>query len=336
MYPYSASGSPVPGFPVFADYNIRDARPEGRASPGLFKSYFQRFTMDYIGNLFRPPSEGRSMIIQVTVGCSHNQCTFCGAYKEKKFYFKDMATIKRDIDEASGYRNYFDKVFLADGDVLILPTKDLLEILSYINKKCPWTTRIGVYANTKAILKKTPQELKELKDAGIKIIYQGIESGNREVLRRIKKGAFPHKMIETSQKIIESGMELSQTVLLGLGGVELSETHAIDTGKLLGEMSPHYASALTVMLLPYTELGKAANAGTFKLPDKFGLLNELRLIVENMHVKRECYFTSNHASNYLPVKAHFPREREAVLALLEEVIARGDESILKPEYLRAL
>jgi radical SAM superfamily enzyme YgiQ (UPF0313 family) len=291
--------------------------------------------MDYVGSLFRPPSEGRSMIIQVTVGCSHNQCTFCGAYKEKEFYIKDMATIKKDIDEAAQYREHFDKVFLADGDVLIMPTGQIIEILSSIREKCGGK-RIGVYANTKAILKKSPDELKELKEAGIGIIYQGIESGNIEVLRRIKKGAFPHKMIETSQKIIASGMELSQTVLLGLGGVELSEAHAIDTGKLLGEMSPHYASALTVMLIPYTPLGRDAAAGKFKLPDKFGTLKELRLMVENMHVKRDCFFTSNHASNYLPIRAHFPQDREAVLALLDEVIARGDESMLKPEYLRAL
>ena len=292
--------------------------------------------MNYVGDLFRPPSEGRSMIIQATVGCSHNQCTFCGAYKKKKFYIKDMATIKKDIDEASQYRNHFDKVFLADGDVLIMPTSQIIEILAYVYKKCPWTDRVGVYANTKAILKKTPEELKELQEAGIKIIYQGIESGNKEVLRRIKKGAFPHKMLEASQKIIASGMELSQTVLLGLGGQELSEEHAIDTGKLLSEMSPHYASALTVMLLPYTELGKAAAAGTFKLPTKFGMLKELKLMIENMNMKRDCFFTSNHASNYVPIRAHFPKEREPVLALLSEIIATNDEKLLRPEYMRAL
>lgn len=292
--------------------------------------------MDYVGNLFRPPSEGRSMIIQVTVGCSHNQCTFCGAYKSKEFYIKDMATIKKDIDEASEYKGYFDKVFLADGDVLIMPTERIMEILAYIYKKCPWIERIGVYANTKAILKKTVEELKELRQAGIKIVYQGIESGNKEVLRHVKKGAFPHKMLEASQKIIEAGMELSQTVLLGLGGVELSEAHAIDTGKLLSQMSPHYASALTVMLLPYTQLGQEAQSGKFKLPDKFGILRELRLMIENMDMKRTCFFTSNHASNYLPIRAFLPKDKPQVLALLNEVIASGDEGILRPEYMRAL
>ncbi len=290
--------------------------------------------MDYVGHVIRPPSEAYSMIIQVTVGCSHNMCTFCGTYKDQKFRVKDMATIKRDIDEASRYR--FDRVFLADGDVLILPTATILEIIDYIKKKNRHVERIGVYANTKAILKKTPAELKELKEAGIGILYQGIESGNREVLRRIKKGAFPVNMKEAAAKVRESGIQLSQTVLLGIGGTEMSMDHARDTGKLLGEMSPDFASALTVMLLPNTELYQAYRAGTFQLPDKFGLLEELKVIVENMDVKNRCLFTSNHASNYLPIRAVLPDQKEEILDLLNQVLKKRDESLLKPEYMRAL
>jgi len=276
------------------------------------------------------------MIIQVTVGCSHNQCTFCGTYKGEKYRLKDMKTVKRDIDEASGYNYSFTKAFLADGDVLILPTETILDLISYIKKRNPSISRIGVYGNTKAIIKKTPQELKELRDAGLGIIYQGIESGNKEVLRKIKKGAFPHRMIETAHKVTDSGILLSQTVLLGLGGTEMSREHAVDTGKLLGEMSPDYASALTVMLLPNTELWRDAQAGKFTLPDKFELLEELKLIVENMDVSRKCFFASNHASNYLPIRATLPGDRPEVLALLNEVVSRRDESILKPEHMRAL
>lgn len=290
--------------------------------------------MDYVGHVIRPPSEAYSMIIQVTVGCSHNMCTFCGTYKDQKFRVKDMATIKRDIDEASRYR--FDRVFLADGDVLILPTATILEIIDYIKKKNRHVERIGVYANTKAILKKTPAELKELKEAGIGILYQGIESGNREVLRRIKKGAFPVNMKEAAAKVRESGIQLSQTVLLGIGGTEMSMDHARDTGKLLGEMSPDFASALTVMLLSNTELYQAYQAGTFQLPDKFGLLEELKVIVENMDVKNRCLFTSNHASNYLPIRAVLPDQKEEILDLLNQVLKKRDESLLKPEYMRAL
>lgn len=292
--------------------------------------------MDYIGHIIRPPSEAYSMIIQVSVGCSHNRCSFCGTYKGREFYFKDMETIKADIDEISGHRYGFQRAFLTDGDVLILPAEKIIEIMRYIREKNPSIERIGVYGNTKAILKKSVEELKTLREEGLGIVYHGIESGNREVLRRIKKGAFPHRQIEAAQKIREAGILLSQTVLLGIGGTELSEEHAIDTGKHLAAMSPDYAGALTVMLLPNTELYADYRSGKFTLPDKFGLLNELRLMVVNMRVTRPLLFTSNHASNYLPIRAVFPRERHRVIALLEEVLASRDERLLKPENLRAL
>ncbi|HQQ50448.1 MAG TPA: radical SAM protein [Spirochaetota bacterium] len=290
--------------------------------------------MDYVGHIIRPPSEAYSMIIQVTVGCSHNMCTFCGTYKDQKFYVKDIERVKRDIDEASRY--HFKRVFLTDGDVLILPTETLLDLFDYIKKKNPHIERIGVYANTKAILKKSVTELKQLKEAGLGIVYHGIESGNEEVLRRIRKGALPHKQLEAAHKIKDAGIMLSQTVLLGIGGIDLSIPHAIDTGKHLGAMSPDYASALTVMLLPNTLLYRDYVQGKFVLPDKFGLLRELKLMVENMDVTSTCYFTSNHASNYLPIKATLPDDKKQIVALLDNIINSKDESILKPEYLRAL
>ena len=294
--------------------------------------------MDYVGHVIRPPSEAYSMIIQVTVGCSHNMCTFCGTYKDldERFRIKDWDTVRRDIDEASGYRYGFKRAFLADGDVLILPTDDILKIMNYIKKKNPKIENINMYGNAKAIMRKTPEELKSLKNAGLGVIYQGIESGNVDVLRRIKKGAFPDRMKESAAKVIETGIKLSQTVLLGIGGKELSLEHARDTGRLLGEMSPDFASALTVMLLPNTELYREYKEGRFVLPDKFGLLEELRIIVKNMQVKRKCYFTSNHASNYLPIKAHLPEEQRSVLNMLDKVLENKDESILKPEHMRAL
>ena len=156
------------------------------------------------------------------------------------------------------------------------------------------------------------------------------------MLRRIKKGAFPHKQKETAEKVKAAGILLSQTVLLGIGGTEMSREHAVDTGKHLGEMSPDYASALTVMLLPNTELYRDFKAGTFRLPDKFGLLEELRLMIENMEVKRPCFFTSNHASNYLPIRAHFPEDRAQVLKALNQIIRNKDDNNLRPEYMRAL
>jgi radical SAM superfamily enzyme YgiQ (UPF0313 family) len=292
--------------------------------------------MDYVGHVIRPPSEAYSLIVQVTVGCSHNQCTFCGTYKGQPFRFKEINLIKKDIDEASTHGVAYDKTFFADGDVLILPTETILDLIAYTKLKIPTVKRFGVYGNTKAILKKSPSELKELKDAGLGIIYQGIESGNKEVLRRIKKGAFPNKMIETAHKVIAADILLSQTVLLGIGGTELSIEHAIDTGKLLGEMSPDYAGALTVMLLPNTSLYKDFESGLFQIPDKFELLNELKLIIENMEASRPCYFASNHASNYLPIKGTLPKDKPAMMKLFDKVLKDKDESILKPEHMRAL
>jgi radical SAM superfamily enzyme YgiQ (UPF0313 family) len=270
------------------------------------------------------------------VGCSHNQCNFCGTYKEQKFRLKDMRTIKSDIEEASAYSGRFTRAFLADGDVLILPNETIIEIMSYIKELNPRIERIGVYGNTKAILKKTVKELKELRESGLGIIYQGIESGNKEILKRIKKGAFPKHMIESAGRVKDSGIKLSQTVLLGIGGTGMSRDHAVDTGKVLTEMSPDYASALTVMLLPNTELYQDHQAGRFALPGKFELLEELMIMVENLEMKQQCLFTSNHASNYLPIRATLPDEKDTVLQLLRRVIASKDESILKPESLRAL
>ena len=294
--------------------------------------------MDYVGHVIRPPSEAYSMIIQVTVGCSHNMCTFCGAYKDlqPKFWVKDWEIVKKDIDEASSYKYGFRKAFLADGDVLILPTEDILKIMRYIKDKNKSIEDINVYGNSKAILRKSVEELKELKNAGLSIIYQGIESGNKDVLRKIRKGAFPDNMREAAAKVIESGIKLSQTVLLGIGGKEMSHEHARDTGKLLGEMSPDFASALTVMILPNTPLYKEHKEGKFILPDKFGLLEELKIIIKNMNVRRNCYFTSNHASNYLPIRANMPQDQSMVLKLIDKVINSKDESILKPEHMRAL
>lgn len=292
--------------------------------------------MDYIGHVIRPPSEAESLILQVTVGCSHNKCTFCGTYKEQKFRLKSLEQIKRDIDEAAEFRYTFRKAFFADGDVLILPTKTILELIEYTKRKHPTIRRFGVYGNTKSILKKSPTELRELRDAGLGIVYQGIESGNKEVLRRIKKGAFPHKMIETAHKIIEADIRLSQTILLGIGGVELSREHAVDTGKLITEMSPDFVGALTVIILPNTELYQLYRVGKFQLPDKFGMLEELRTILENIQAKRRCYFASNHASNYLPIKGFLPNEKENLLQLFDKVLAERDEKLLKPEFMRAL
>jgi radical SAM superfamily enzyme YgiQ (UPF0313 family) len=290
--------------------------------------------MDYEGFIIRPPSEAYSLLLQVTVGCSHNKCTFCGTYRQKKFRIKSLEQIKKDLREASHYENV-EKVFLCDGDALIIPQTRLEEILKLIDDNLPNINRIGTYANAKSILRKSVDELKKLRDLGLKIIYLGVETGNIELLQKIKKGVTYEQMLEASRRVKEAGIILSVTVLLGLGGLEKSIEHAIDTAKILSDMDPDYVGALTLMLVPETELYEDYLAGRFVLPDKFGFIRELYLMIANSNFTN-CYFTSNHASNYLPVKAYLPREKEKILKMISSVINEKDLSQIRPEYLRGL
>ncbi|PKN77515.1 MAG: radical SAM protein [Deltaproteobacteria bacterium HGW-Deltaproteobacteria-10] len=290
--------------------------------------------MDYEGMIMRPPSEAYSLLIQVTTGCSHNKCTFCGAYQDKKFKIKSLDIIKNDLREARNY-GHVEKVFLCDGDALIIPQARLEEMLQLINAYLPSVQRIGTYANAKSILRKSVDELKKLRELGLKIIYLGVETGNVELLKKVQKGATYEQMVEAAKKVKQAGIILSVTVLLGLGGIEQSIEHAIDTGKILTDMDPEYVGALTVMLVPNTPLALDYQAGKFVLPDKFGFIRELYLMIANSNFTN-CFFTSNHASNYLPIKASLPREKEKTLKMISAVIDKEDLSRLRPESMRAL
>ncbi|MBM4349494.1 MAG: radical SAM protein [Deltaproteobacteria bacterium] len=289
--------------------------------------------MKYEGMIFRPPSEAESLILQVTVGCSYNRCTFCGAYREKTFRVKRFEEIKEDIDEASDYP--IRRVFLADGDALILPQKELIRILSYLKTALRGLERVGIYANAKDILRKSAEELKTLKESGLGIIYLGLESGDPEVLKRIKKNATVGQMIHATRRVKESGILLSVTVILGLGGVEGSQTHAQETGKVLSEMDPDYVGALSLMIVPGTPIAHEIETGELILPTPFRLIQELETMIENSHMTH-CFFASNHASNYLPLRIQLPEEKEEALRRIREVLKRKDPALLRPEYLRAL
>ncbi|MBS3921115.1 MAG: radical SAM protein [Deltaproteobacteria bacterium] len=289
--------------------------------------------MKYEGMIFRPPSEAESLILQVTVGCSYNRCTFCGAYREKTFRVKRFEEIKEDIDEAGDYP--IRRVFLADGDALILPQKELIRILSYLKTVLRGLERVGIYANAKDILRKSVEELKTLKESGLGIIYLGLESGDPEVLKRIKKNATVGQMIHATRRVKESGILLSVTVILGLGGVEGSQTHAQETGKVLSEMDPDYVGALSLMIVPGTPIAHEIETGELILPTPFRLIQELETMIENSHMTH-CFFASNHASNYLPLRIQLPEEKEEALRRIREVLKRKDPALLRPEYLRAL
>jgi radical SAM superfamily enzyme YgiQ (UPF0313 family) len=287
----------------------------------------------YEGMIFRPPSEADSLILQATVGCSYNRCTFCGAYQGKRFRIKSFEEIKEDIDEVIPYR--IRRVFLADGDALVIPQKELLRILSYLRAKLRGLQRIGIYANAKDILRKDVEELKALKGLGVGIIYLGLESGDPEVLKRIKKNANVDELIRAGRRAKESGILLSVTVILGLGGIEGSEAHAAKTGEVLSEMDPDYVGALSLMVAPGTPIEKEIETGKLVLPTPFGLIQELETIIAHCQFTR-CFFASNHASNYLPLRIRMPEEKEGALKRIREVLRRKDPDLLRPEYLRAL
>jgi radical SAM superfamily enzyme YgiQ (UPF0313 family) len=291
--------------------------------------------MKYEGVVIRPPSEAHSLILQVTVGCSHNKCIFCPAYKAKRFRIKSFNEIKEDIDEASTYTPQYRRIFFADGDALIIPQPRLLETLHYLNQKFPKLQRIGIYGNAKSVLRKSIDELKELKAHKIGIIYLGIESGDEETLKYIHKGVNYEKMVEAGRRVKAAGIKLSVTVLLGIAGTQRSMIHAKETAKILTDIQPDYVGALTLMIIPEAPLCQIVESGKFTLPSPFELLKELRTMIAESDL-HSCLFFSNHASNYLPIRSRLPKDKDSSLKLIDEVLSSGNESMLRPEHLRAL
>ena len=289
--------------------------------------------MHYEGNIIRPPAEAFSIILQVTVGCSHNKCTFCGAYKGVEFRIKDQSIIREDLEFARQYCQRQKRVFLTDGDVLILPQKKLVCLFKKIREMVPWVNRISLYGNTKSIKSKTVAQLKELKRLGLDRVYMGLETGHDRILTAIRKGADSKSMIKAGRNVRESGIFLCVTVLLGIGGIDLSIVHAEATGKVLTRMVPNQISVLTLMLLENTPLYSDYEKGIFHMPDTNGMLKELKVLVSNIHADH-VQFQSNHASNYLPIKGRLSRDKEHILDLIDQAIS--GKIGLKPEHMRAL
>ena len=289
--------------------------------------------MHYEGNIIRPPSEADSILLQVTVGCSHNKCTFCGAYKGERFKIKPDEVIMEDIAFAARYARRQRRVFLCDGDALIVPQKRLVKILAAIREQLPWVERVGVYANTKGLAMKSDAELAELVSLGLGIAYMGLESGDDETLAAVRKGADSQRMIDMGRKARAAGLKLSLTVLLGLAGVERSAVHAEATGRVLTAIDPEFVGALSLMLIPGTPLYNDYRAGRFRLPDPMGMLAELRTMIAHTDLTGGL-FHANHASNYLPIRAKLPEDKARTLALIDAALA--GRVALKPEFLRAL
>ncbi|MEJ2098802.1 MAG: radical SAM protein [Desulfobacterales bacterium] len=288
--------------------------------------------MHYEGSCIRPPPEASSILLQVTLGCSHNKCTFCGTFKDKPFRIKDDDIILNDILFAAKYMKALNQVFLMDGDALIIPQKRLMWILERIQEHLPWVQRVGAYANTKSIRLKTQQDLIQLRRNGLGMLYLGVETGDDEIREKINKGSSARQCLEMAKKVKNAAMQLTVTLLLGIAGKQKSLQHARATGKLVSAIDPDYASALTLILIPGTPLWAEYERGNFKLPDKRELLIEMKELLTYTHPSH-CLFSSNHASNYLPLRAWLPEGKQALMDAIDAALS--GEIGLKPEWMRA-
>ncbi|MBE6067669.1 MAG: B12-binding domain-containing radical SAM protein [Clostridium lundense] len=289
--------------------------------------------MRYEGVVYRPPSEAYSLIVQATVGCAHNKCTFCSMYKDKQFKIRSLEDIFIDLEMGRSYYKRVDKIFLADGDALVLKTENLKSILRKIRELFPECTRVGIYGTPGDILRKSIDELKELKSEGLGIVYLGVESGSNLILQNIKKGVTAEEMIQAGKKIKESGLTLSVTLISGLGGKENLEEHAKESAKVISEINPDYLGLLTLMFESETPLYKEVQEGNFKLLQPSEIMMETKLLIENSKVTN-CVFRSNHASNYVSLKGTLPEDKENLLNKINSVL-QGNQCY-KSEAFRAL
>lgn len=288
--------------------------------------------MRYEGDIYRPTGEWKSYLLQTTIGCSNNTCTFCGMYLDKKFHIRPMADILEDIRMAKAYYGDVERVFLCDGDAIIMRTQELLTILEALHRAFPSLQRVTTYAGPRSTLAKTPEELRTLREAGLTRAYLGVETGCDALLKQVKKGVDAAQMLEAGVRLREAGMDLWVMVILGLAGTgEPSRRHMLDTAAMMNEMKPRHLSALTLTLDPGTELYQDYRAGRFHPITPRESLLEAKLLLENLTVD-PLHFTCNHASNYLPLKGGLPEDRDRFLAMLDRALAGEQE--LRPEWSR--
>jgi len=292
--------------------------------------------MEYDMPLYRPPSEARSLIFQVTLGCSWNRCLFCAMYRTKTFLVRPFEDIEKDVIEMSWRYPNTRKIFLADGDPLAAPSDFLIKVLDLLNQRFPRLERISTYAGPTNLKAKTMEELREFRARKLDVLYLGIETGNDRLLKKIKKGATASQIVEVSRKAIEAGLRMSTFIILGLGGVEGSHDHAKDSAKVANAIDPHFLATLTLMLGPYEKIYEQEIMGDgFKLIDKRQSLQELRWFVEDLDLTG-CKFGSEHASNYLPISGTLPRDKEEILRLIDTALLDASSQMIRPEWARGL
>ena len=292
--------------------------------------------MRYHGAVIRPPSEADSLILQVTYGCSHNTCDFCGTYLEKPFRVRPYAEVTADVQGlAARYKRECRRVFLADGDAVILPQRRLLEILALLRQELPALERVSSYANAQSLLRKSVEQLRELHEAGLRLLFLGLESGDEQTLAAMHKGVTVAQQIEACRRAKDAGLELSLTCILGLAGPERSLEHARATGEALSAIDPEYIGVLSLMVVPGTPVAARVQAGELKILGPLEMLRELREMIAATDVT-DALFRSNHASNYLPVGGRLPQDKARMLAALDAVLETPDSVRLRPESWRAL
>lgn len=275
--------------------------------------------MRYEGVVYRPPSEGRSLIVQVTIGCAHNSCTFCNMYKDKKFRVRTMEEIMKDLLEAQAmYGPYVRRVFLADGDALVMKTEDILTILKAVEELFPNAERVSSYGTAQDILRKSEEELRALAAAGLGIIYMGAETGDDEILKYINKGVTSAEIIAAGQKLKRCGLQSSITLISGLGGRGKVKEHARSCARLISTINPEYASFLTLRLYEGTPMYDDVVSGRFERITPDEIIDEMTEFLQNVD-SPGTVFRTNHASNYVVLKGDFNRDIPAMLKQLEQV-----------------
>ncbi len=291
--------------------------------------------IQYSEPLFRPPSEGRSLILQITDGCSWNKCAFCEMYTSKKFSVKNEDVLFNEIDLMSPYSSQIRKVFLADGNAMILSYEKLMRILEKLNNTFPNLIRISAYALPKDISTKTDVELKGLADAGLKLLYTGVETGDDELLTLINKGETTQSTIEGLVAARKAGIKLSVMILNGLGGKTYSKQHASNSAIVVNKVQPEYLSTLVLSFPMGLDHYKSKFTGNFIKMDKIDLIAEMGLLIENLDLK-STIFRSDHASNYLVLKGILNRDKEKLMSRINNALNNPHLSNLRPEWMRGL
>lgn len=281
--------------------------------------------MRYEGDVYRPPGEWQSYILQATIGCSNNKCTFCGMYKDKKFRIRPMTEILQDISMArDAYGGDIDRVFVCDGDAIIMKQEDWVILLRQLFSSFPGLTRVTTYAGPRSTLSKSVDELRRLQKLGLYRAYLGVESGSDRILKEVNKGCDSATMLEAGKRLTDAGIDVWCTILLGLDGKGVaSEEHALETARLINEMKPGHVSAMTYSPVPGTPLFESVRSGEFQLLSAHEALRETRMFIDAIELP-DLHFTSNHVSNYLPLKGTISREKDRLLGEIDAALESGE------------